>query len=92
VAPEKAMPISSITKQADLPARQMVKRAAPVAINVGADAVPDFTGLSLREALEKAQSLKVKVRLQGNGYVVKQLPAAGGHWNDEEVLVLSLQG
>jgi cell division protein FtsI (penicillin-binding protein 3) len=92
VAPEKAMPIPSITKQADLPARQIVKRAVPVAVNVGADAVPDFTGLSLREALEKAQSMKVKVRLQGNGYVVKQMPAAGGHWNDEDVLVLHLQG
>jgi cell division protein FtsI (penicillin-binding protein 3) len=92
VAPEKAMPISAITKQADLPARSMVKRSVHAAINVGADAVPDFTGLSLREALEKAQSMKVKVRLQGNGYVVKQMPAAGGHWNDEEVLVLSLQG
>jgi hypothetical protein len=34
----------------------------------------------------------VKVRLQGSGYVVKQSPAAGGRWNDDGVLLLSLQG
>jgi hypothetical protein len=54
--------------------------------------VPDFVGLSLREALTKAQSMKVKVRLQGNGYVIRQAPEAGGRWNEEEILVLNLQG
>ncbi len=50
-------------------------------IDAGAEAAPDFIGLSLREVLEKAQALNVKVRLQGNGYVVKQSPAAGDRWN-----------
>jgi hypothetical protein len=36
--------------------------------------------------------LKVKVQMRGNGYVVKQLPLPGGRWNEEEVLVLNLQG
>jgi hypothetical protein len=57
-----------------------------------ADAAPDFVGLSLREALEKAQTLKVKLRLQGNGYVVRQSPEAGRRWNEESVLLLNLQG
>jgi beta-lactam-binding protein with PASTA domain len=70
----------------------VVKRPTAKAADNGADATPDFVGLSLREALEKAQSLRVKVRLQGNGYVVKQTPAAGDRWHEEGVLVLSLQG
>ena len=46
----------------------------------------------MREALEKAQINKIKLKLQGNGYVVKQFPAAGGRWNDNGTLVLNLQG
>jgi hypothetical protein len=34
----------------------------------------------------------MKIKLQGNGYVVRQAPVAGGHWNDDSVLVLNLQG
>lgn len=56
------------------------------------EGAPDFVGLSLREVLEKAQSLNVRVRLHGSGYVVKQSPAAGDPWADDGVLVLSLQG
>jgi beta-lactam-binding protein with PASTA domain len=56
------------------------------------DQVPDFVGLSMREALEKAQSMKVKIKLQGNGFVVRQAPAAGDRWNGSSVLVLNLQG
>jgi hypothetical protein len=41
------------------------------------DAVPDFLGLSMREAVEKAQSMKINLKMQGNGYVVKQNPAPG---------------
>jgi len=66
--------------------------AATAIVEANAEATPDFVGLSLREALEKAQSLKVKLRLQGNGYVIKQVPAPGGRWNEGEVLVLNLQG
>jgi beta-lactam-binding protein with PASTA domain len=61
-------------------------------VEAGAETAPDFVGLSFREVLEKAQALNVKVRLQGNGYVVKQSPAAGDRWNEEGVLVLNLQG
>lgn len=54
--------------------------------------VPDFVGLSLREAVEKARTLKIKVKMHGNGYVVKQSPAPGRSWNQNEILVLNLQG
>ncbi len=93
VAPEKATPVSATAKQMDSAAPRTVKRIDPNApANSDADAVPSFIGLSFREALEKAQTLKVKVRLQGNGYVVKQAPMAGGRWTDEQTLVLNLQG
>jgi len=42
--------------------------------------------------VEKARAMNVKVKMHGNGYVVKQAPVAGGRWNEEEVLILSLQG
>jgi cell division protein FtsI (penicillin-binding protein 3) len=55
-------------------------------------AVPDFTGLSLREALERARALKLRIEVRGSGYVVKQFPVAGSPWDGAEILTLSLQG
>jgi cell division protein FtsI (penicillin-binding protein 3) len=92
VAPQSPAPIPATLAQPDPVVRQALKRSRPQAAEVAAEAAPDFLGLSLREVLEKAQSLKVKVRLQGSGYVVKQSPAAGDRWNDDGVLLLSLQG
>jgi cell division protein FtsI (penicillin-binding protein 3) len=92
VAPEKAAPIPTMQDPSELPSRRAVKQPGAVIAGANAEATPDFVGLSLREALEKAQSLKLKLRLQGNGYVIKQVPAPGGRWNEGEVLVLNLQG
>jgi cell division protein FtsI (penicillin-binding protein 3) len=58
----------------------------------GAPEVPDFIGLSLREAIEKARTLKIKVEMRGNGYVIKQAPAPGAGWGKDEILTLNLQG
>ena len=93
VAPEKATPVSATAEQIELKTPPLVKRieGKPPAL-IDAHAVPSFIGLSFREALERAQTLNVKIRLQGNGYVVKQAPAAGGRWNEEQALVLNLQG
>jgi len=92
VAPQKAQPLPTAAQSAELPMRHVAKRVNQTALHASAEGVPDFVGLSLREALEKAQSMKVKLRLQGNGYVVKQAPEAGRSWHEEEVLVLNLQG
>ena len=54
--------------------------------------VPDFVGLSLREAVGKARALKLKVEMHGNGYVVKQSPAPGAAWSTGETLTLKLEG
>ena len=93
VAPEKATPVSATAKQMDSTTPRLVKRVeANAPAHIDADAVPSFLGLSFREALEKAQRLNVKIRLQGNGYVIKQAPTAGGRWSEEQTLVLNLQG
>ena len=92
VAPQKTAPIPPAPIQPEPAARYIARRPQPKAADIGAEAAPDFVGLSLREVLEKAQILRVKERLQGNGYVVKQSPAAGDRWNEDGVLVLSLQG
>ena len=56
------------------------------------DAVPDFLGLSMRGALEKAQSMRISLKMQGNGYVVKQNPAPGERRQEQQVVVLHLEG
>ena len=55
-------------------------------------AVPNFVGLSLREALNKASALKHRVELRGSGYVVEQIPPPGAVWEKSETLTLKLQG
>ncbi len=85
VAPAKPAPIPALASQPEPPSRRAPKQPAAAAVEASADATPDFLGLSLREALEKAQSLKMELRLQGSGYVVRQR-------NEGGVLVLNLQG
>jgi cell division protein FtsI (penicillin-binding protein 3) len=92
VAPQKAAPLPAAPFTAEPALRVAARRPRPFTGEAASDAAPDFVGLSMREVLEKAQSLKVKVRLQGSGYVVKQSPAPGDQWNEEGVLLLSLQG
>ena len=94
VAPQKteALPVAANIAQGELPLRRLVKLSSASAPADNDTQVPDFIGLSMREALEKAQLSKIKVKLQGNGYVVKQLPAAGDRWNEDGMLMLNLQG
>jgi len=92
VAPQQGAVVPVPPSQSEALLRRPVKPNNSAGMDPGGDATPDFVGLSLREALEKAQTLKVKLRLQGNGYVVRQSPQAGGHWNEESVVVLNLQG
>jgi cell division protein FtsI (penicillin-binding protein 3) len=88
VAPDKVSPLPVAENQPERVNRRPMKRINPAA--GPNDGTPDFVGLSLREALEKAQTLRVKLRIQGNGYVVKQSRAPGK--DDEEVVLLNLQG
>jgi len=92
VAPQKPDLLPTTVGQAELPVRRAPKKEAEIPTDGVAAPVPDFVGLSLREAVEKARAMRVKVKMRGNGYVVRQSPAPGGRWNQEEILVLNLQG
>ena len=91
VAPREPDLVPPAVGQAELPVRQALRKETEVA-DGSAAAVPDFVGLSLREAVAKARAMGVKVKMRGNGYVVQQWPAPGGRWNEESILVLNLQG
>jgi hypothetical protein len=91
VAPQKPDLTPSVVGQVEAPYRRAPNRDAD-AVEGDTPAVPDFVGLSLREALEKARTMKMKIKMQGNGYVVKQSPAPGGRWSSDAVLLLNLQG
>ncbi|MFQ5916223.1 MAG: PASTA domain-containing protein [Candidatus Binatia bacterium] len=54
--------------------------------------VPDFLGLSMREAIAKARDMKLQVEIRGNGYVVRQSPSPGTILRTRETLALTLQG
>jgi cell division protein FtsI (penicillin-binding protein 3) len=91
VAPQKSEPIPAASQRQSQALVHRVSKPVNGAASITADdQVPDFVGLSMREALEKAQSMKVKIKLQGNGFVVNNA-SGGDRWNDG-VLVLSLQG
>jgi len=93
VAPRDAAAIPSMPASAEAPAQRPIKRPAMQLVSSPTDdAVPDFLGLSMREAVEKAQSMKINLKMQGNGYVVKQNPAPGDRRQDEQVVVVRLQG
>jgi cell division protein FtsI (penicillin-binding protein 3) len=69
--------------------RLQIKSGAP---ELGAGGAPDFLGLSLREAVEKARAAKLRVKMHGHGHVVKQHPLPGAAWNENQELILNLQG
>ncbi|HEY6200012.1 MAG TPA: penicillin-binding protein, partial [Candidatus Binatia bacterium] len=91
VAPDKAAPAAPAPLLHEAALKLPPKTERPARSDSDAD-VPDFIGLSLREAVEKARSLSIKVEMRGNGYVVKQSPLPGSSWNKNETLTLSLQG
>jgi len=92
VAPQKPDLTPSAVGQVEAPFRRAPNKIDEAALDGSFSAVPDFVGLSLREAVEKARTMKMRVKMQGNGYVVKQSPAPGGRWSGDAVLLLSLQG
>lgn len=92
IMPDKAQAQSLPALQLASATRVERKVDRAIARDDGGPEVPDFIGLSLREAIEKARTLKIKVEMRGNGYVVKQSPAGGGGWGKDEMLTLNLQG
>jgi cell division protein FtsI (penicillin-binding protein 3) len=92
VAPQKSDFIPSAIAAGQAPLRRAPSKENEMGNEGDASAVPDFVGLSLREAVERARAMKVRVKVLGNGYVVKQWPAPGVRWSENDTLVLNLQG
>lgn len=92
IVPDRSEPVPLPEAQEGTLVRVERKSENGAAKKEGALEVPDFVGLSLREAVEKARTLKLKVEMRGNGYVVKQSPSAGAVWGGSETLTLNLQG
>lgn len=93
VVPDKAAPQPSTPALQEAAASKIQRRTERAPARAEDDlSVPDFIGLSLREAVEKARSMKIKVEMRGNGYVVKQLPVPGAAWGKDGTLTLNLQG
>ncbi len=92
VAPQKSDFIPSTIAGVEAPLRRAPTKEVGPLSDGNASAVPDFVGLSLREAVERARALKVRVKMRGNGYVVNQSPAPGVTWSENDTLVLNLQG
>ena len=53
--------------------------------------VPDFTGLSVREVMRKAQSQNFKVQIKGSGICKRQDPRAGGTLEKDASIVLECE-
>jgi cell division protein FtsI (penicillin-binding protein 3) len=92
VAPQKSDFIPSTVAAVEAPLRRSPIKENDIVNDGNALAVPDFVGLSLREAVERARAMKVRVKMRGNGYVVKQSPAPGVRWSENDTLILNLQG
>lgn len=92
IVPDKPEPLPLPPAKEGTLVRVERKSENETARREGVSEVPDFVGLSLREAVEKARALKLKVEMRGNGYVVKQSPAPGAVWGKGETLTLNLQG
>jgi cell division protein FtsI (penicillin-binding protein 3) len=90
VAARTSEPVPASLNEPEIPLRRAPKNNSQTVVDAGA--TPDFVGLSLREAVELARDLNLKVKIHGNGYVVKQSPGPGGRWDESGILVLNLQG
>jgi len=47
--------------------------------------MPDFAGLTIREALKRAKSRSIELQVSGNGWAVSQAPSPGSVIGDDRV-------
>jgi len=47
--------------------------------------MPDFSGLTIREAMKKAKAESIELKISGNGWAVRQYPQAHTPFGDERV-------
>ena len=56
---------------------------------ISASQMPNLKGLTVREALQKIDFSKLRVKIEGNGKIAKQTVKAGTHVKNAQVLTLS---
>ena len=47
--------------------------------------MPDFKGLTIREALKMAKSRSIELRVSGNGWAMQQIPAPGALLDEDRL-------
>ena len=47
--------------------------------------MPDFSGLTIREAMKKAKAESIELKISGNGWAVRQYPQAHAPFGDERM-------
>jgi len=47
--------------------------------------MPDFLGMTIREAMKKAKARSIELKVSGNGWAVRQYPEAQTPLGDERV-------
>ncbi|HEX9664049.1 MAG TPA: PASTA domain-containing protein, partial [Candidatus Binatia bacterium] len=92
VAPGKTDPMPATAGPAEPALRRALTKETTPDADARENGTPDFLGLSLREAVEKARAIKVNVKMHGHGHVIKQHPLPGAVWTESRELVLNLQG
>ena len=92
VAPEKGGPLPLAENTEGISVRVESKGQNGVVRRESGVEAPDFLGLSLREAAQKARLMKLSAEIHGHGYVVKQSPAPGAALRAGQKLILELQG
>jgi len=89
--PTLRMAAATPARRAEPRAKDAIARAEQhVAIADGEPAMPSFLGLSLREALARAQEGGWAVEVTGTGYVQAQAPPPGAPMSGERRLALRL--
>jgi cell division protein FtsI (penicillin-binding protein 3) len=92
VAPHKSDLMPAAPPQLGATVKRVSMKEASAESMRGLLGAPDFLGLSLREAVEKARAAKINVKMHGHGHVITQQPAPGSAWEESQELVLNLEG
>jgi cell division protein FtsI (penicillin-binding protein 3) len=64
---------------------------APDVDNNDESVMPDFRGLTIREAMKKAKTKSIEIKVSGNGWAVRQYPPAGRVLGDDRICRVVLE-
>ena len=74
---------------------QLVSTEHTLALNNGTpddeSVMPDFTNLTIREAMKKAKARSIELKVSGNGWAVHQYPQAGTQLGEERVCSITFE-